>query len=70
MGDVGRNPLLEQAMNAGEELTKVLRLLCLASLVGGLPPAAYDGYRKLLLAVRRPFPNTQTAYKSDSFDGL
>ena len=52
-GDVARNPLLEQAMTAGEHLTKVLRLLCLSSVVGGgLPAPAYQRYRAMLLDVR------------------
>lgn len=49
---MGRNPLLEQAINGGEQLTKVLRLLCLSSVVGGgLPPPLFDRYRKMIIAV-------------------
>ncbi|ELR13548.1 Sec1 family protein [Acanthamoeba castellanii str. Neff] len=49
-GDVARNPLLEQAVRAGEQLVKVLRLLCLSSVVGGgLPRPAYDRYRAMIL---------------------
>jgi hypothetical protein len=60
-GDVARNPLLEQAVRAGEQLGKVLRLLCLSSVVGGgLPRPAYDRYRAMILDVRRSSRTTRT----------
>jgi len=49
-GDVGRDPLLDQAIQAGEKIHVVLRLLSLYSTVnGGLQPPAYNRYRAMVL---------------------